>query len=442
MKTVTRFLPTGGSYKRSIFVIVLLVSIYLLDITGLETYMGSFKYTYMLKPAIWICMAIFIRSMPHIRSKSKLKHRGIINLWAFNFSFIYILITIFAGLVYGFGKSPFDHSLRGIIINIIFVGTALVGTEFIRGYLVSNLAKKENYLVFIGVALLMTVISYPISKYMQLNNLQNTVIFLAESFVPELSHNIFASYLVFLGGPITSIIYLGFIQAFNWLSPILPSLKWIVTAIIGVLCPIFFMMFFQSIYLSTAGLIKKGQDENRSTFSWVLVSIISIATIWFAVGVFPIYPSVIATGSMEPLIYPGDIILVNKITKEERIKDLKADDIIQFKKGSILMSHRIIEVADDDEYGLLFTTKGDNNSASDGEPVKPQDIRGKIEYVIPKLGWPSLLIRSSKDIPFDEITRTVEREDSLEIKEQEIKEQEIEDYGIYIPREGTSPCPT
>ena len=91
---------------------------------------------------------------------------------------------------------------------------------------------------------------------------------------------------------------------------------------------------------------------------------------------------------------------------------------------------------------MLFRSKGDNNSASDGEPVKPQDIRGKIEYVIPKLGWPSLLIRSSKDIPFDEITRIVEREDSLEIKEQEIKEQEIEDYGIYIPREGTSPCPT
>lgn len=437
MKAATRFLPTGRSHKRSILVIALLVLIYFLDETRLSTYIGSFRYTYVLKPVIWTGMAIFIRNMPHIRPESKLKYRGVINLWAFNFSFIYILITIFAGIVYGFGKSPYNHSLRGIIINIIFVGTALVGMEFIRDYLVNNLAKKENYLVFIGVALLTTIINYPISKYMQLNSLQNSVIFLSEFFVPELSHNIFASYLVFLGGPATSIIYLGFIQAFNWLSPILPNLKWIVTALIGILCPIFFMLFFQTVYLSTAGLIKRRQDENKGTLSWMLVSVISIIIIWFAVGVFPIYPSVIATGSMEPLIYPGDIILVNKITKAEKIKDLEVDDIIQFKVGSFLVSHRIMEVADDDEYGLLFTTKGDNNSASDGEPIKPQDIRGKIEYVIPKLGWPSLLIRSNRDVPFDEITRIMEREDNPEIKEHEIKEQEI-----YIPRKGTSPCPT
>lgn len=399
----TKYLPTRKSYKKSILVIVLFILIYFLDITPLRIFIGSFKYIYILKPIVWVIMSCIIWTMPHIKPNSKLKYRRLIIFWAFNLSLIYIFITFFAGIVAGFGKSPYDHSPRGIIINIVFVGTFIIGREFIRSFLINNLTKKENYLIFIGIAFLMTVANYPIYKYMELNSLQRSIKFLAEYFLPELSHSIFASYLVFLGGPGASIIYLGVIQAFNWLSPILPNLKWIITALIGVLCPAFFMMLFQFIYLSSAKLIKKRHQEDKSSFSWILVSIVSIILIWFTVGVFPIYPSVIATGSMEPIIYPGDVILVDKITNIEGIKSLKVDDIIQFRRGQILISHRIIEIRDDKVDGLLFATKGDNNSSVDKELVKPQDIIGKVEHVIPKIGWPTLLIKSDKDIFLDEI---------------------------------------
>jgi signal peptidase len=227
--------------------------------------------------------------------------------------------------------------------------------------------------------------------------------FLSQYFAPELSQNLLASYLVFLGGPFASIIYLGIIQFFHWMSPILPNLKWINSALVGILCPVFFLMSLQTSYANHTKGIKKNQKNDEDIFSWIITCILSIMIIWFTVGVFPIYPSVIITGSMEPLIKPGDVILVKKITGMEDIESLSINDVIQFKRDGVLISHRIIEINADEEKGLLYKTKGDNNSGPDTELVKPQDIKGKIKYTVPKIGWLTLLIKSDKEILIEEI---------------------------------------
>ena len=110
------------------------------------------------------------------------------------------------------GKSPYSHSLKGILLNIIFVGSALVGREIIRSYLVNSLTKRENYLVFILVAFFMTITDFSIGQYINIKSFKSLVQFIAQYFAPELAQNLFSSYLVYIGGPIASIIYLGIIQ--------------------------------------------------------------------------------------------------------------------------------------------------------------------------------------------------------------------------------------
>ncbi|MDF2884118.1 MAG: peptidase signal peptidase [Clostridiaceae bacterium] len=403
MRNTNNYLPTRTTYKKSIYIIILFLSIYIIDNSSIKTIIDGYLFTYLIKPILWISIATIIWRMPHIKSTAKLKHRKFIYFWACIFGVTYILITIFAGFFDGIGKSPYSHTPKGIITNIIFIGSSLVGREFIRSYLINSFTKKESYTVFIIIALLMTITNFSVNKYIELNSLENFVKFGAEYFAPEFSHNLFTSYLVYLGGPFTSIIYLGTIQGFHWLSPILPNLKWIITALIGILCPIFFLMVFKSIYLNNAKEIKKTQHDKEDLVSWIVTSIISIGIIWFSVGVFPIYPSVIATGSMEPEIKPGDIILVEKITEEEEINNLKVNDVIQFHSDGILISHRIIQIKKDDSGDMLFRTKGDNNSGVDADLVKPKNIKGKIKYVVPKIGWLTLLIKSEKDLPLDEI---------------------------------------
>ena len=403
MDTAKRHNPTIKLNKRSIIVILFLLSLYLIENSKIIAFIDRFTFTYIIKPSLWVGIAIFIYNIPHVKPKGKIKHRKLIIEWVIIFGTIFVAINIFAGFIFGLGKSPYSHSPIGILTNIIYVGTALVAREFIRNYFVNSITKKENYTVFIIISLFFTFTSFNINQYTHLTDLEDVVKFLAQYLVPEFAHNLFACYLVYLGGPFISIIYLGIIQGFHWLSPILPNLKWITTAVIGILCPTFFLMTFQVIYLKATRQLKKREGYDESTISWIITSIISIGIIWFAVGVFPIYPSAIATGSMEPIIKPGDVILVNKIVDMDGISALKVGDIIQFKRDSILITHRIIDVLNDEEYGLQFRTKGDNNSAADSNLVNPQDIKGTVKYIVPKIGWPTLLIKNDKDINLNEL---------------------------------------
>lgn len=397
------FLPTKSSAKRCFIIAIFMISVYILENSPIITLIDSFIFNYILRPILWIGLSYMVWKLPHIRAKGLLKLRSFVNLWALNFAIIYIIISVSAGVIDAFGKSPYNHSLIGILTNIVFVGSVLIGRELARNYLVNSFTKEENYTVFILIALFMTITSVSYNKYIDIKGYVEIIQFFAQYIGPEFAQNLFAVYLVYLGGPLSSIIYLGVVQGFHWLSPILPDLKWITTALIGILFPTFFMMSLQTIYHSASKQLRRKDKGEESPVGWMITSIISIAIIWFTVGVFPIYPSVIATGSMEPGIKPGDVILVKKVVDMEGINNLKVNDVIQFKRDGILISHRIIDINNDEKKGIGFKTKGDNNTGDDIELVKPEDIKGTIIYTVPKVGWPTLLIKSKEDIPLEEI---------------------------------------
>ena len=402
MITRELYLPSRRSKSRCGLILAGLIIIYILDNSPLRDWIGYSAHTYLLIPFLWLAIIYWSWATPRLRPKARLKYKNTLKLWGFNFAVMFICISIIAGLIDGLGKSPYSRTPVGMLLNVYTVGIVLVGREWIRGHLVNNLTEEDNYMVFILLSLVFTFTSISLVRYSNVSDYQGLVKFLAQYFIPELCQNIFATYLAFLGGPLTSIIYLGIIQGFHWLSPILPNLKWITTALIGTLCPIFFLMSMQNIYIETSKEIRNREKEEESTLSWVITSVVSIGIVWFAVGVFPIYPSVIATGSMEPMIKPGDVILVKKIVDMEGINKLKEGDAIQFRRDSILISHRIVEVKKDDK-GIRYRTKGDNNSSEDTELVKPEDVKGTIAYVVPKVGWPTLLLKSRKDIDLDQI---------------------------------------
>lgn len=397
------FVPTINLNNKSFIIIALLLVMYFIQNSSLFSFIDSFVFNYILQPILWLSITLFIWYIPRVRPQGQLKLRRSIYQWAFIFGIMFISISFMAGLIDGLGKSPYNHSIIGILTNIIFVGSAMVGRELIRSYLVNSFFKKNNYYIVILIALLMTVTNISFKNFKDITELQSLVMFFAKTIGPEFTENLFSVYLVYLGGPFASIIYLGIIRGFHWLSPILSDLKWITTALIGILVPVFFYMLMQSIYNTLARVSKRRDQREESLASWIVTSVVSIMIIWFAVGVFPIYPSVIATGSMEPMIKPGDIILVKKIVDMDGINALNKGDIIQFQRDSILISHRIIEVVNDEEEGIQFRTKGDNNSSEDSDLVSPEDVKGTIKNVVPKIGWPTLLIKSDKDIDLEKI---------------------------------------
>lgn len=382
-----------------LFLLISVVGIYALDNTFISSLVGKSLFIYLLKPLLWCGIALAVFSLPALRYKSKLRNGNFINSWSFIFAVVFICVQILAGLVDGLGKSPYDHSVFGIALNVFSVGAVLVGREFFRSYIVNILTKDVNFRVFLSVSLFMTALAFPVQKYLDVQGYEGIVKFFAQFFLPEFSKNFLATYLVFLRGPVSSLIFLGTLEAFHWLSPILPDLQWITAASVGILTPVFMFTTMQSMFDVESKQRQSRDVKEEGLASFIITILLSVSIVWFALGVFPVYPSVVVTGSMEPMIYPGDVILVKKYTD---IKEVQIGDVIQFERDHIRISHRITELITKD--GIpSFRTKGDNNNTEDSELVDPEQIRGKIIKVVPKIGWPTMLIKSSKDIPFDEI---------------------------------------
>lgn len=379
--------------KVSIGLILFVISMYIAKYTSILRFIDSTLLQYWILPGAWLIVIILLYTkLPRIHGVGKLKFNSIVYMWAFNCGVAFVGISLLGGVVQGFGKSPYSHSLKGILMNCFLAGTALVGREQIRAYLVNTFGKRTPKVIYLVILFMaFTNINWWGSNSFQ--DFKSTTIFLAEQVGPELFENILATYLVLYGGPLASSIYLGMVEAFEWLFPILPNLDWLAKCIIGVSVPLVAMIFVSSHYLKLTKAEKSYTDKEESLWHWLPTAVICIVWIWFTVGVFPIYPSAIATGSMEPMIYPGDVVLVDKMDRIEELEALKVGDVIQFKRDTILINHRIIEIVEEDGQ-KLYRTKGDNNSAEDRELVKMEDVKGTIIHVIPKLGWPTLIFKS------------------------------------------------
>lgn len=99
-------------------------------------------------------------------------------------------------------------------------------------------------------------------------------------------------------------------------------------------------------------------------------------------SVFGWKPFIVLSGSMEDTIMPGDLIF----TKEIDALELKEGDVISFRTNKYtVITHRIINIVDE-EGERIYYTKGDNNNSADSEPVRDDQIEGIYRYRIPKLG--------------------------------------------------------
>jgi signal peptidase len=94
----------------------------------------------------------------------------------------------------------------------------------------------------------------------------------------------------------------------------------------------------------------------------------------------------VMTGSMEPELETGSLIVVRKIEPAA----LKEGDIISFYSRDASLdgavnTHRIVAIQENDG-GYSFTTRGDANNVDDRYPVAEEDLIGKVIYSSVGLG--------------------------------------------------------
>lgn len=297
-----------------------------------------------------------------------------------------VALFVLAGLFFGFGYSPYGHRPLVILGNLVYVGSMLLGMEVSRAYLVTLFSRRSPILALTLASFLFSLMSTPAARFGLLGSAPTAFRVSGETFLPTLSENLLASFLALIGGPVASIAYRGTLQAFEWLSPILPNLQWTVIAFLGTLAPALGLVVIRSLYLPEAASEEEEQSrEGASPVAWMVVAVVGVALLWFNTGLFGVRPSLISGGSMNPALVVGDVAITRDVSPE----DVEVGDIIRYQKGNIFILHRVVEI---EESGPYFITRGDANNVND-DPVLPTQLGGKVIFVVPKIGWIPIGIR-------------------------------------------------
>jgi signal peptidase len=108
--------------------------------------------------------------------------------------------------------------------------------------------------------------------------------------------------------------------------------------------------------------------------------------------------AMITSGSMEPGIRPGDLVMLVPIDAEKVRTSALTGAVVQVKnpvRPGELLVHRVIGK---DKAGSLIT-KGDNNATRDYAPVDPSQVLGVARIRVPYVGLPMLWLRNGQKLP-------------------------------------------
>lgn len=345
-------------------------------------------YNALINPIFWIVFAIVLKLyFKNFYTSHKLK-KEILDYTLVSVLFYIILYLIF-GLFVSFGKNPNSTTILGILTNFWITGTVIIGREYIRYLIINNVFEKQKKKVCIFLIIIFSLLEI---KNIDIISTNGYYIFkqIFNIILPTISKNILFTYIAYCKFYWPSILYELLINLILWISPILPNLTWIMIAIIDISIPILLFIYIR--YINNKIVHYKQRDDvvNSNPSSIIASIIIVIFGILFALGIFPIKPIAIASGSMYPFISVGDIAIIKKCT----INDIKAGDIIEYKKDNISVVHRVIDVIR--ENGEFYiTAKGDNNESFD-KNISEDHLLGKYLFKIKYLGYPAVWLANTK----------------------------------------------
>lgn len=334
-----------------------------------------------LNPIIWLIFCIITYLLTR-GEKSRYKEKSDKVQTIFIIVLIYLMIYFSSGLVLGYVRSPYSHSLIGIFQNIFTFLTVIVFQEYIRTVLVGY-TRKRKYL-FILIVVLFTLFDlnfYHIFDYFKSG--ESAFKYVSSIVFPTLVSNCLFTYLAVKAGTLANIAYRIPISLATLVLPILPDFNWFLKGITESLLPLFIYIFINRI--EEEKIVHR--RRHKSHFRELPSMLVFLILIFFIAGFFTYKPISIMSNSMANLIQRGDVVIVEKIHSTDL---LDVQDIIEYQLEGESIIHRIIEIKIKEDGTKVYRTKGDNNNTPDQKWVDPNQITGIVRLKIPKIGYPAV----------------------------------------------------
>lgn len=299
----------------------------------------------------------------------------------------FFIVYYLFGLLIGFIRTTNYYTLPGMTKMILPFIAVCVLKEYLR-YQMLNKAEGSSVLSILTIVLFIVMDLAGNIHASTWSSHYQIFIFFAVVVFPAVSRNLACTYIARKVGYKPNLLWVLVLQLYGSLLPIVPNTGVYVGSMINFLLPMGIL------YNTYSFLMKRNRDvPSRDKDVIALVSIpffisFIVIVLYFTSGYFRYYSIAIASGSMTPNIYKGDVVIIDQ---KYDLDHLKIGDIIAYKYEERVVVHRLVdrERVGDEWY---FYTKGDANNCKDSYIVYQDTIIGVVEYKLSYLGLPTVWI--------------------------------------------------
>lgn len=321
------------------------------------------------------------------------KHRYIkdILLETIIFLLSFLILYYLLGLIVGFTKPDNYYSIKGMFDFIIPTILTVVLKEFLRYNITCKAQNSRLSIIFTILTFIFLDISQPIYTTRFATN-YDYLTFISFTLFPSISTNIALTYMTYKVGYKPAMLYSLVMRLYRYLLPIIPNPSPYIYSIVMLITPCILILVIYKFYKNSNDKELRREYNKKRISGVVLITIPLLFIIYLISGQFRFHAVAIASGSMNPRIHKGDIVIIDK--KEIDFDKLKEGQVLAVRKNNILIIHRLVKkVKIDDEY--ILYTKGDANDEIDNFTTKKNDVYGIVNYAIPYIGLPTVWFNES-----------------------------------------------
>lgn len=375
-----------------IWIVYGILFVYLFSLILFPSIFKEGIYTKFLQQILWFAFALYCyyaSNKERFRARDKVGKIQIVIIFAISYLIIYFLL----GLLFGYKLSPYSHQIFAVILNIWVFVPVIFFQEYIRAVLVRFTKRRELLLVVIFLLFSLIELNYT-SIGASFATREAAFKYISSTLLPVLAKNALFTYFALICDYVPAIIFRTLIMLSNILLPIFPDLDWFVSGLLEMITYLLIFISVNYLHNQTKRTFQRGkrnQEQSSNPKTTIPILIVLLMFVSFVAGFFPYQPIAIVSDSMIPKFQRGDAVVIKKVSLNEA-KKLKTKQIIQYYSDGRSVIHRIIDKTKDKDGNIVYITKGDNNQDPDMKVVQLKQIRGVVQFSIPKVGYPSVLI--------------------------------------------------
>lgn len=368
-----------NSHKKIIIFEIMLFVIFILN-SFIDNILNRFSIVIFLLGTIGIFIKIFgIEKINKRYTKEIIIDLTILLLTSF---LIYYVFGIFISFYRNENYLTF-YGLKEILLPLV---SLIILKEYLR-YII--LTKCEgNKLLYVTTCILF--IALELTNIFDPSMLKDKVKifdFIALYFFPAISSNIVASYIAIKSNYKVNWFWILITQLYIYLLPLIPNPGNYILSIIKMIFPFVILFRVMKIYEKEKDEHINREYQKKQILPLIIVCIVLLTIVSFTSGLFKYQAIAIASGSMEPHISRGDVVVIEKVTPDS--EKLQEGQILAYKYEGVIIVHRINKIVEIDNKKYYYT-KGDANKDIDNYVVYEENIIGIVNIKIPFVGLPTV----------------------------------------------------